>query len=351
MTHKCIYCKKEKDASEFNREHVVPRMMGTYENGFVLNDNQVCKECNTCFSIELENPISLDSFEAFLRMQHGRGMSDGRTLGNHRISLTGNEGVFKGLNFSVVADSQNDENIHLDINPCIGIINDASKNEYNYYTLESLPEATEEILSRIRGTSAAIITNGYTQKEAEPVLKEKGYLRNDYKYSEGIVADLHGKAEIDTAIKVSIDSIMRRVCAKTVFNYLCFSEGKEFVLQPRYDFIRNYIRYGTWDDTLWFRYSQEPVSTSELPNETSHSVGYMMFPKDGYWEMCGCLTWFGQLTYIFKLGVTDMTIERFNTLPTTKMAYFNNIDKTISQDEAVFVYGGRTGDQFSVLNL
>lgn len=36
MTHKCIYCKKEKDASEFNREHVVPRMMGTYENGFVL---------------------------------------------------------------------------------------------------------------------------------------------------------------------------------------------------------------------------------------------------------------------------------------------------------------------------
>lgn len=47
MTHKCIYCKKEKDASEFNREHVVPRMMGTYENGFVLNDNQVCKECNT----------------------------------------------------------------------------------------------------------------------------------------------------------------------------------------------------------------------------------------------------------------------------------------------------------------
>ena len=46
-----------------------------------------------------------------------------------------------------------------------------------------------------------------------------------------------------------------------------------------------------------------------------------------------------------------MTIKRFNTLPTTKMAYFNNIDKTISQDEAVFVYGGRTGDQFSVLNL
>ena len=47
--HICIYCKKEKDESQFNREHVVPRMMGTYENGFVLSNNEVCEEdrCKT----------------------------------------------------------------------------------------------------------------------------------------------------------------------------------------------------------------------------------------------------------------------------------------------------------------
>ena len=57
---KCIYCLAEKELSEFNREHVVPRMMGTYNNGFVLNDYQVCEECNSYFSKELESKIVLE---------------------------------------------------------------------------------------------------------------------------------------------------------------------------------------------------------------------------------------------------------------------------------------------------
>lgn len=43
MKHTCIYCKEEKEESEFNREHVVPRMMGRYTDGFVLSDYQVCQ--------------------------------------------------------------------------------------------------------------------------------------------------------------------------------------------------------------------------------------------------------------------------------------------------------------------
>ena len=39
--HKCIYCLQEKDETAFNREHVVPRMMGTYQNGYVLSNYEV----------------------------------------------------------------------------------------------------------------------------------------------------------------------------------------------------------------------------------------------------------------------------------------------------------------------
>ena len=351
--HKCIYCLEEKRKDEFNREHVVPRMMGTYQDGFVLNDNQVCEECNKYFSRNIENAISLNSFEGLLRMQHGsRVMSEGRALKGHRISLIGNEGVFKGLNFSVFADSTNDERIHLDISPCIGIIRDIDNNEYDYYALDKVPEATDEILSRIKGIKAGLVTaGGLKQADADVILKAKGYLSNDYKYSEEPVADLHGKADFDTTIKFSIDAIVRRVCAKTVFNYLCFSKGKEYVLQPRFDEIRKYIREGIWSENLWFRYSQEPVSAIDLPNDTAHSVGYMLFPNDGYWVLCGCVTWFGQLTYVFKLGITDIAITRFNMLPGTKMAYFNNENSTISEEDAVFIYGGRSGDQYSFENV
>lgn len=343
---KCIYCLKEKSPDDFNREHVVPRMMGTYQDGFVLNDNQVCQECNSYFSRELENAVGLDSLEAFLRMQHGnKTMSDGRTLQKRRISLVGNEGIFKGLSFTVVADSANEERVHFDISPCIGIARD--NNEYDYFPVEELPEATTDVLEKLKGKKQGIVSVGLKQEIVEPVLKEKGYLSDSYVYSEARVAELYDKSDFDTSITFSIDSIVRRVCAKTAFNYLCFSEGVDFVLQSRYDELRAYIRYGTWSDNLWFRYSQEPVSTAILPNGTAHSVGYMLFPQNGHWVLCGCLTWFGQLTYIFKLGVTDIAVTRFNILPSTKMAYFDNETRTISQEAAVFVYGGRSGDQFA----
>lgn len=62
MRYTCIYCKTEKDENEFNREHVVPQMMGRYTDGLVLNAHQVCKECNSFFSREIENKIGLDSY-------------------------------------------------------------------------------------------------------------------------------------------------------------------------------------------------------------------------------------------------------------------------------------------------
>lgn len=120
--HTCIYCKKEKEDDAFNREHVIPRMMGRYINAPVLSNYQVCQECNSYFSKEIEDKISLDSYEAFLRMKSGiKRMSDGRRLSNSRVSLCGAEGLFKGLKFIVVSDAANQERVHFDISPCVGI--------------------------------------------------------------------------------------------------------------------------------------------------------------------------------------------------------------------------------------
>ena len=331
---------EEKEESEFNREHVVPRMMGTYQDNFVLNDYQVCQECNSFFDRKLENTIGLDSLEGLLRMQHGsRVMTDGRELQGKRISFSLKEGFFKGLRFTVVANQSNKERINIAFVPCIGILNESSG--YDYYALDQLPFATQDVLTRLKKEQKGIVTIELKREEVEQVLKEKGYLSNNYKYKEKPVTDIHGKPYFNTEIKFSIDTIVRRVCAKTVFNYLCYTEGKEFVLQPQFDVIRNYIRYGTWADSLWFRYSQGPVSTAELPNDTSHSIGYMWFSEGGKWILCGCLTWFGQLTYIFKLGTTDRRVSTINLLPCTKMASFDNVNQNIKEDESVFIYEGR----------
>ena len=50
MKHICIYCKQEKEESEFNTEHVIPQQFGKYNtNAPVLNRFQVCRACNTAF--------------------------------------------------------------------------------------------------------------------------------------------------------------------------------------------------------------------------------------------------------------------------------------------------------------
>lgn len=336
--HICIYCKKEKDESNFNREHVVPRMMGTYENGLVLSNNEVCEECNSFFSKELEDKISLNSMESFLRMQHGRPMSDGRTIKKDRLCFSGVEGIFKGLEFTPVVDSSNEEKIHFDISPRIGILSSENAGEYDYYEIDKLPNATDRKLKFLKGKENGIISVGIPQEDAVPFLSEKGYLGKEYKYSEAPVTDLYSGDSFTTNIKVSIDSFVRRTCAKTVFNYLCHCMGKDYVLSSRFDMIREYIRYGKWSDDLWFRYSQGPVSAVTMPNDTAHVVGYMLYPEKGNWILCGCLTWFGELTYVFKLGIMENKVERINVLPCTKVACFNNIDRRITEDEAVYVF-------------
>lgn len=334
--HKCIYCLQLKNENEFNREHVVPRMMGIYENGFVLSDFQVCQECNSYFSEQLENRIALDSYEALLRMQHrDPPMSDGRKLMENRIKLIGHEGILKGIPFKAVTDSNNPYRIRFDLEPMVGIIKFGENKEYDYYSLEELPEATEEVVQRLKNSSQSIINIGNDPSILESVLIEKGYLFNQYKYSEKPISELYNEPEFTYAINLKIDSILLRVFAKTVFNYLCYSTSKEFVLDSKFDAIRDYIRYGIWSDQLWFGFSEGPVSSAEMPNETAHVVGYMWNPENGNWAFCGCLTWFGDFTYIFKLGDTNQLVSGVNILDPTRMAYFNNIDHTIVEVDAV----------------
>lgn len=81
-----------------------------------------------------------------------------------------------------------------------------------------------------------------------------------------------------------------------------------------------------------------PISTAEMPNETAHVVGYMWYPENSHWVFCGFLTWFGDFTYVFKLGDTDLKVQKVNMLHSTRVANFNNVDRTIAEDDAVHIF-------------
>ncbi|MCH9012826.1 MAG: hypothetical protein IIA68_07190 [Proteobacteria bacterium] len=71
LTHKCIYCLRDLDASDFRTEHVIPQAFGTFENNLTLNES-VCGECNQYFGDNLELIFARDSFEAYDRVRRVR---------------------------------------------------------------------------------------------------------------------------------------------------------------------------------------------------------------------------------------------------------------------------------------
>lgn len=190
----------------------------------------------------------------------------------------------------------------------------------------------------MKSTNRAIITIGIPEEIATKVLIEKEYLNNNYKYTNTNLTELYDSIDFETKIKYSVDSIIRRICAKTVFNYLCYSKWKEYVLSSCFDNIRNYIRYGTWSENLKFKYSNGISSTIDIPNDTVHVVGFMyLFNQDDTWLLLGNITWFGELTYTFTLGESIKT-SNIQDLPLTKVACFDNIARKISEDEAIYIF-------------
>ena len=341
--HKCIYCLQEKDEDQFNKEHVVPQMMGKYNNGYVLSHNQVCQECNSYFCNELENKIGLDSFEAFLRAQYrSKPLSNGHTLRKERIKVSGAENVFKDLPFDVITDSSNPYRISLNPKPLIGILRDAENQEYDYYDLESLPLATEDILEMLKVAKVPIINTGLLEEDATKALREKGY--PVAQYSRCSAKDIYDSPEFLAKVDFKIDPLVRRVCAKTVFNYLCYKQGVEFVLNKKFDAIRNYIRYGTWSNDLWFNYSLGPMRCVDLSStsERSHIVGCLLYPENEKWSLCGSVTWFGELTYSIGLGKEMYPIIPGIFPDITTVSIFDNDTRNITTDDSIFLYCGRT---------
>lgn len=274
--YKCIYCLQEKDKKDFNREHVMSQMMGKYENSFVLGKYQVCQECNSYFSKKLENNISLDSYEGFLRMQYGKAnpMSDGRKLWRNHVAVKADSGDIKGLSFVPVANKNNPENVSLETVSSIGILQrDNNETKYEFYDVDKLPVATKEILDYLRGKQRGIITAGISKEDAWPILQEKGYVTENAVYEATSLPELLDDTKLNTKITYTEDSQIRRVWAKIIFNYLCYYAGREYVLDEKFDLFRKYIRYGVDAEKIKYIKDSKPISTAVLEDIRSHVVG------------------------------------------------------------------------------
>lgn len=336
---KCIYCLKWKPISEFNREHVIPQMMGTYDgNGYVLNRNEVCKECNDFFSKHLENSISLDSLEGLFRTQNAATpMNDGHRLGQNRLIITGQEGIFKGLKFQAVSDAKFSERIHLDIVPAVGIIHDEEKEEYDYYTIDGLCHCSDEMRGKLLLSKRPFVFFGYEEESVYSALKAKGFAMERVKLAlQESVRDITSMQELSVQINAKIDTILNRLAAKTIFNFMRYTYDKEYILGHQFDHFRNFVRYGRTERELPMCFNNGKLSGIPQHVDKCHTVGTAWAAIDGHIYLCGFVSWFGCITYTY--AIQRWVTKVVNVLPPNRVTVFDNINRRTIAIPDAFCY-------------
>ena len=77
-------------------------------------------------------------------------------------------------------------------------------------------------------------------------------------------------------------------------------------------------------------------------NEKSHIVGCLLYPENQMWDLCGSVTWFGELTYSIGLAKGILPILPGLIPDITTVSIFDNTTREITTDDSIFIYCGRT---------
>lgn len=336
-SRKCIYCLEEKPISEFNREHVISRFMGTYENAYVLGDAQVCKACNSYFCDNMENILSFDSLEGLLRTENlQKPMKHKRAIGMSRLKVTGNNDIFKGLTLYISSSPNNPNNIQIETAPAIGLILDENQHLYEYFSLESLPICDDTIRARMAFSNKPIVVFGYDEPEVSEALKNHGYDLSKAKYNGNLaLADMTEEQSLSTEINCKVDSLLQRLALKNLFNYICYTYGKDYILQPNFDNLRNYVRYGTLTAPLQSFINSGGIKKIPGLVNDCHAVGLAWTVIGEQIHLCGFVSWFDSITYVFDL--MPVKTGQFNFLNNVKCVICDNHRRVLTEAEYLTV--------------
>lgn len=252
----CIYCLKDKKQLNFkNREHVIPQCFGRFSPDNLVLRDLVCDECNQYFGDNLELYLGRDSFESILRLRHGlkpkASLKKPRRLTSKMV-----EGEFKNAIVKVVAGDKIGSLVMEKIAQA-GFYN-KERDEYDFYEIENIPTGNE-LLERgyeVKGRTVLLI--GY-ENEIDLLKKELHEKDIPLKGDPELIKMFDRDEKVTVMISATSDRVLMRAICKITFNYLAYIVGKEFVLKPIFDGIRNFIRNDIGPSEEYISYNLPPI--------------------------------------------------------------------------------------------
>jgi hypothetical protein len=234
---RCIYCLEYKASSEFNREHVMPQALGSFE-GQSPTIKCVCKCCNDHLGQELEQSFGHQSFEGTHRFVAGlRPAADFRShLPSDIGGILFKDGPLAGsmADFRPLPDGSAVELLQ---RPQVGFAK-TSEGPFRWYSVGNLP-SREELRALFGDDTPSVRWMGRVDdQQVRSELARKCEIA-----SSGEVLTEHlpgGVAQAD--VMASITQKHQRTIAKIAFAYLAFSR-LEWAYLPELDETRRYVRW------------------------------------------------------------------------------------------------------------
>ena len=259
-TQRCIYCSEEKDASAFNRDHVLPDAFGAFTDN-LPRLHCVCRACNQYFGDHVEIIFHRGSIEAIHRILTGlKPPHEADKLRRDRLSFTvAVPGDWHGvrLEFQVEEDSL----VVLPV-PQVGFL-PKGQSGWIYMTDSELADPSKHLpddVDKIKlfAPSDAVLDHlmALLGERGLPFHKQ-GELSPPPAEGRSVLVDHH----------FPMDLITRRSVTKIAFNYLACIAGPTFALRADFDVIRAFIRQGILSDYSIMQVNYQPILFDDLPTQ------------------------------------------------------------------------------------
>lgn len=299
----CIYCREEKPADEFNREHVVPQAFGSFKDNLVLHD-LVCKDCNDYFGQHLDIVLARESTEGLERYEVGVKEAGAGTVLGHGSNLEARV-VEDGVPGRLVVFTKAREGSGLGISKANQVgFSKRGENRFRWYAPGRIPTVTELEAEGFRLGNIDLRVVGGDDDVRDALYKElrdKGWQPEPPIGVEAVSLCEGGKTLVQTT--VSLGQPLQRAVAKIGFNYLALHYPR-IALMPEFASIARYIRHGK-EIKPW------PVTASDTPFVTglqADAVAYAVGVAWTHGQVVAFVTLFFKVQYRIVLAAGGFAI-------------------------------------------
>lgn len=329
---KCIYCGSQ---NIFNKEHVIPQFLGTFEPinpTLKTKDKLVCQNCNSKIFSSLETEFKEDSWEGITGQMLNLTRSNSVRIRGANAKMECLSGLGDKF-FDEIFPFLKEENkkFVVDLKPQIKVRNYAGESGYQIFLFDALkdikknPKKFERVKERIKTTGKnnfAIFTGGDSKEddtqmnEAISLLKEYGITYNE-KERKFVPVNPAENKQFEVNMTCTITPNICRFIAKVAFNYFSFcalqDQNHAILYDSCFDKIKKFILGDTEIERkeIITEVSNDPITYHEKESG-KRFVGHIIvfFQEDG--RIFSKLTFLGGKVYKIFLGTATHDFQNNN---------------------------------------